>query len=319
MITAITILITLIIVLIFLNFYMKRLEDRFKLIADQSTKEHMEQAARALEGERELIELHVNDMKSELYRLFESIRSFEKERSEQFGNISESMKTIHRLYQMLTSAPQRGMLGEVIAEDILKHLGFLENVNYLKQEQKENRPDFTILLPENKRLYMDVKFPFDNYRRYVESEPKNEEFKNAFFRDVKNMIDKVSKYIDTDSVNFSIIYIPTDTVYNFILENTDIYEYAFQKKVLIVNSFSLYAILSIVHSAIRSFNIEKEMSRIIDDVNQFLIEWTKFIDGVTNLGERIHQLEKEFNTLITTRKQQLEKPVERIKSYTLNK
>ena len=55
-----------------------------------------------------------------------------------------------------------------MAEDVLCLAGFVEGVQYRKQkavEQGSGIPDFTFLLPQNSILYMDVKFPLDNYLR----------------------------------------------------------------------------------------------------------------------------------------------------------
>ena len=80
-----------------------------------------------------------------------------------------------------------------MAEDVLRLAGFMEGINYHKQRTLEggsNRPDFTFLLPRDLKLNMDVKFPFDNYLRYLEagSEMEKENCKSAFFRDVRERV-----------------------------------------------------------------------------------------------------------------------------------
>ena len=68
--------------------------------------------------------------------------------------------------------------------------GFVEGVQYRKQKavaQGTGIPDFTFLLPQDSILYMDVKFPLDNYVRYVnaESELDQARSRDDFLRDVR--------------------------------------------------------------------------------------------------------------------------------------
>ena len=60
-----------------------------------------------------------------------------------------------------------------MAEDVLRLSGFIEGVNYLKQKTLETaagRPDYTFPLPQGRKVNMDVKFPLDNYVRFLEAE-----------------------------------------------------------------------------------------------------------------------------------------------------
>ncbi len=53
----------------------------------------------------------------------------------------------------------------------------VEGVNYIKQKTLENapgRPDYTFLLPKSLKINMDVKFPLDNYMRYLDAESEHD-------------------------------------------------------------------------------------------------------------------------------------------------
>lgn len=113
------------------------------------------------------------------------------------------MKTTNMLREVLANTKARGQWGERMAEDILRTAGFIENMNYLKQRKIEgqgSRPDFTFLLPRGLKLNMDVKFPLDNYLKYIEAEAEVDcaKFCNDFLRDVKAQIKEVTtrKYIN---------------------------------------------------------------------------------------------------------------------------
>jgi len=74
-------------------------------------------------------------------------------------------------------------VGERMAEDVLRMAGLVRNINYLKQKTLTNnnlRPDFTFLLPNELKLNMDVKFPLNNYMKYIEAEAETD--KNMFLQ-----------------------------------------------------------------------------------------------------------------------------------------
>jgi DNA recombination protein RmuC len=72
----------------------------------------------------------------------------------------------------------------------------LEGVNYRKQASLAGagRPDYTFLLPNDLVLHMDVKFPLDNYVRYLEAEGAVERTarREQFLRDVRARVKELS-------------------------------------------------------------------------------------------------------------------------------
>ena len=68
---------------------------------------------------------------------------------------------------------KRGEWGERMAEDILRLVGLVEGINYIKQKTLEGssgRPDYTFFLPNSMKINMDVKFPLDNYQNYLDAQ-----------------------------------------------------------------------------------------------------------------------------------------------------
>ena len=129
-----------------------------------------------------------------------------------------------------------------MAEDILRLIGFVEGVNYLKQtaiDSRGTRPDFVFLLPQDLKMNMDVKFPLDNYLRHLDanSEADKSQYEREFLRDVKSKINEVSnrEYIDPQhgTVDYVLLFIPNESVYAFIHEkDPTLLDTALQKRVI---------------------------------------------------------------------------------------
>src|SRR4051812_8520924 len=137
-----------------------------------------------LDGTRALIDHQLASVATELQRVGALVHELETDRRQSFGVLASELRRQHeglrtltettqRLRDALASPQARGQWGERMAEDVLRLAGFLEGVNYVRQATltsangPRGRPDFTFLLPNNLVLHMDVKFPLDNYARYL--------------------------------------------------------------------------------------------------------------------------------------------------------
>jgi DNA recombination protein RmuC len=147
-------------------------------------------------------------MSAQLEQVSRFMSEVQAERAQQYGALANQLRmtgeqtamlaqTTATLREALANTRVRGQWGERMAEDILRLAGFIENVNYQKQETIEGgstRPDFTFFLPRNLKLNMDVKFPLDNYLKLLEapSDAERERLRAAFLRDIKNRIKEVT-------------------------------------------------------------------------------------------------------------------------------
>ena len=112
-----------------------------------------------------------------------------------------------------------------------------------------------------------------------------------------------------------IVFIPNEQVYSFINENdSSIMDEALKSKVILSSPVTLYAILAIIRQAIDNFNLEKTASEILILLAEFNKQWANFKDGMDKMGNRLDDAQKEFQRLVTTRTNQLERPLIKIES-----
>ena len=235
---------------------------------------------------------------------------------------NELIQITGNLREALASSKVRGQWGERMAEDVLKVAGFIENVNYLKQKTIEgqgNIPDYTFLLPRDLKLNMDVKFPFDNYMKFLEanSDADRESFCRNFLRDVKNRINEITTrdYINPEqnTVDYVHLFIPNEQIYTFINEqDRSILDEGLKNRVIVCSPITLFAVLAVIRQAVENFALEKTSNEILSLLGSFKKQWLKFRVGMDKLGKRIDDSQKEFNTLYNTRSNQLEKPLNKI-------
>ncbi len=305
----------------------------FLKLAGESLSRQTEMGEKDLEGKKKLIDETLLLIKSELDKLEGVVKDLEKDRENKFGEVVNQIKntaeqteklqqTANDLKSALAGTKARGQWGERMAEDVMNLLGLHEGFNYLRQKSADGSkdiPDFTFLLPHGQKVNMDVKFPLNNYLKYLEVEAAidKENHRKLFLKDVRNRIKEIDKrnYIDPDkgTVDYVIVFIPNEQVFSFVNEQDDtIMDEALKNKVILCGPMTLFAVLSVIRQAVVNFQMEKATGQMALLFNQFNKQWVAFVESFDRLGKKIEDTQKEFQALTTTRVNQLEKPLYKI-------
>jgi DNA recombination protein RmuC len=293
-----------------------------------------------LDKKKSLIDQQLHSMAAELEKVSKLVKDFEKDRDAKFGELSSHLKTANQqttdlihttngLREALSSTKVRGQWGERMAEDVLRLAGFIENVNYLKNKTIEgvgSRPDFTFILPKSLKLHMDVKFPLDNYMRFLEcrSEADRIKCRNDFLRDVKARMKEVTtrEYIDPDqnTVDYALLFIPNERIYAFIHEeDSAILDEGIRNKVVFCSPITLFAVLAVIRQAVDNFSLQQASNEILSLLGAFKKQWDEFVKRFDLLGKRMSDAMTEYDALSTTRRRQLEKPLTRIEDIRMQR
>jgi len=307
--------------------------DRLLQMSEQLVTSQSKLSEQNLEGKKALIEKSVKEVNDNLQKVERLINDLEKDRAKAYGELLTQLKntseqtgklsaTTDRLQAALGNTRIRGQWGERMADDILAGIGFVEGINFTKQQVDPSggsRPDYTFLLPNRLVLNMDVKFPWENYKKYIDadSEADREGFKAAFLKDARQRIKEVTTrdYINPEqnTVDYVLVLIPKEQVYRFINETDPaLLDYALQSKVVLCSPVTLYAVLALINQAVKNFKMERGLSEIIAQIKVFTAQWQKFLESMEKMGRRLQEAQKEYEALTTTRKNMLEKPLYKI-------
>jgi len=102
------------------------------------------------------------------------------------------------------------------------------------------------------------------------------------------------------------MYVPSEAVYYFIITETDILEFANQKKVFIVGPNTLYAYLKTILVGFQAIKIEKKTRQIYDNLKRLEKDVVVFISDYGTLGTHIRSASSKY--------EELSKRIERISS-----
>ncbi|RLB28435.1 MAG: DNA recombination protein RmuC [Deltaproteobacteria bacterium] len=307
--------------------------EEFLKLAKSRLESEREISLKELDGKKGLIDQQLQQMSSKLEDVSRVMKELERDRVKKFGELTSQlntatqqttalMQTTNQLREALASTKVRGQWGERMAEDVLQLAGFIENVNYLKEKTIEgagSRPDFTFLLPGNLKLNMDVKFPLNNYIKFLETdlEPEKVKFRNDFLRDVRARIKEVTsrEYINPEqsTVDYVLLFIPNEQVYSFIHEqDSSILDEGLKNRVIFCSPITLFAVLAVIRQSVDNFALGKTSNEILSLFGVFKKQWDEFLKKLELLGKRIEDTQKEYELLVTTRRRQLERPLNKI-------
>lgn len=318
----------------------KKYADEFMKLAEEKLKSQTVEGNKELEGKKGLIDQNleaIGKTLSEVQRRIEEVGKSSGEKITQVAVLiqkheevtSKLNSTTEHLRHALASSKKRGEWGERMAEDILRLIGMVEGINYIKQKTLEHasgRPDYTFLLPNKLKINMDVKFPLDNYQHYLDaqSEHDRKRFREELLKNTKLMIRQVTTrdYINTaeNTVDYVIIFIPNEQVYSFINESdATIMDEALRQKVILCSPFTLYAVLAVIRQAVENFNLERTASEILKLLAEFSKQWSAYKEKFKAMGEKLDAARKEYDAIDTTRTNMLERPLKKIEELRRQK
>lgn len=267
----------------------------------------------------------------ELRRLTELVSSTARDRAESHGMLSAQIRaageqtarlaeTTGALREALASSKARGQWGERMAEDVLRAAGFVEGVSYVRQRALPGGgiPDYTFLLPRGMTLHMDVKFPLDNYLRWLraEAEPEREAARVQFLRDVRTCIRGLAArgYADpATAVDSVLLFIPNEQLFAFVQEHDPaLLDKALGHKVVCCSPLTLFAVLAVVRQAAEQFRLERTSDEALQLLGRFSAQWDKFTGELDRLGRQLETARRTYDEITGPRRRQLERPLDRI-------
>jgi len=203
---------------------------------------------------------------------------------------------------------RQGSWGEIVLEKVLEASGLREGEEFLLQKGVDgNRPDATILLPENKCVYIDAKTSLASWDSYVNEEDaddKDEKLK-GFIESTKAHIVGLSKrdYCSIEgmhSPDYVLMFIPIESCYSLLFcEDNKLWELAWKNKIMPVSPSTLLASLKIInsfHGATRLNKNALEISRICSKmVSKFAEMLKEILQARKNLVSALTKLDGKDN------------------------
>ena len=124
-----------------------------------------------------------------------------------------------------------------------------------------------------------------------------------FERDVKNHIDAISKkYILTEegTIDYALMYIPSEAVYYEIANNPDLFEYAGGKRVLPVSPTTFYAYMRAILMSFEGQKIEAKAREILAALRAIQKDYSKVDDNLSVLQKHLNNAYNTMSSVVTS-------------------
>jgi DNA recombination protein RmuC len=219
------------------------------------------------------------------------------------GNLQQSQAQLSEEARNLTHAlkgdsKKQGDWGEFILERTLEASGLVKGQEFSMQETFDRqRPDAIIRLPEGRAIVVDAKVSLTAYERSISLEDEDQ-YKVALkehLQSVKKHIDELSEkdYSAIEQINtpdFVLLFIPVEPAFGAALrEDPNLYQYAFDRKIVLVTSTTLMATIKTVANLWKLEKQNKHAHEIARQAGNLYDKFSGFLTNMEDIGKALHK------------------------------
>ena len=316
----------------------KEMEDRFSTLASgvlqqnsesflklvsERFKTHELTATEDLEKRKTAIENLVKPLNEKLTVFDTRIKEIEKARNDAYGAIREQVRQLaegqaslgtetRKLVQALRAPKTRGRWGEMQLRQVFEMAGMAEHVDFeleksVGTDDGLRRPDAVVRIPGGKSIVIDAKTPLEAYLDALESDTPEQQQQHLarHAAQVRQHVKLLSSKAYQDQIpttpDFVVMFIPGETFVSAAVEaDTDLIEYAFERKVLIATPTTLMALVKAIaygwqqeKMAENAVEVQKVAKELYDRLNTF----GKHLDAI---GKGLNRSVDHYNKAVAS-------------------
>lgn len=207
------------------------------------------------------------------------------------GEMTEVGRGIRSLQEFLQSPKLRGNIGEQVLTDMIGQT-FPKNSFHLQYSFRSGVKVDAVLKTDAGLLCIDSKFPMENFNvmHKGETETDRNRAKREFMADVKKHVSDIAKkYIlpEEGTMDFALMYIPSEGVYYEIANMNDLMEYARRSRVYPVSPNTLYAHLQVLLLSFQGKDLEQKSKQVFQLLRAIQKDYGKMEENLGVLGRHI--------------------------------
>ncbi len=273
-----------------------------------------------------------------LQRYEETVGKVEKERTEAYGNLQglmESMRVSNeavrseaaKLGNSLRNAPKaRGRWGEQQLRNVLEMCGLSEHADFqtevsVEGEEGRLRPDVIIRVPGNRMLVIDAKVSLNAYQDAFNAAEEGARLSGltdhaaAMKAHVNTLGAKAYWNQFSESADYVIMFVPGEHFLSAALEHDpSLWDYAFEKKVLLATPTNLIAIARTVSAVWRQEKLADEAREIAELGKDLYARLSTMGGHVSRLGRNLDTAVGAYNAFVGSLESQVLTQAQRFES-----
>ena len=288
-------------------------------ILDQKSKSLEETSTKNIKTLLDPLNKDLKDFKEKVDKVYSDEARERHSLEGQVKRLVDSSAQVSQQAENLTNAlkgnvKQQGNWGEMILSSILENSGLTENREYFLQEfikdksgeiiKDENgnalQPDVTIHYPDERKVIVDSKVSLVAWERYMsETDPNaQKQALEAHIKSLKAHIDGLSKknypkY--AKALDHVILFVPIEPAFlEAVKEDTGLWKYAYDKKVLIVGPTNLLLVLKIVADIWQIEKQSKNAIEIAEKAGELYDKLLGFVESMEDVGAGLKKANQNY-------------------------
>lgn len=299
----------------------EQLQQRFKTEFENLANKILEEkSVKFTEQNRVNLDLVLNPLKEKIKDFEDKVEKTYKTESSERISLKEQIKNLLDLNKQLSSEANnlatalkgdnkmQGNWGEMVLEKILESSGLIKDQEYRTQVITTNiegdriKPDVMVFLPEQKHLIIDSKVSLVAYSQMISSTDDTERSKATalHIQSVKNHIKLLSEkgYQTAAGYNtpdFVLLFMPIEPAFSVVMQaDPEIYQFAWDKKIVIVSPTTLLATLRTVASIWKQERQVKNALLIAEEGGKMYDKLVLFIADMISIGKKMDGAKEDY-------------------------
>lgn len=238
------------------------------------------------------IHVHEAGQRASLRKEIETLRDLNQRINQEAINLTRALKG---------DSKAMGTWGELILERVLEQSGLRKGMEYEAQggfrdaDGKLLKPDVIVHLPEEKDVVVDSKVSLVAYERYARAE-KGSERKKALSEHISSVRAHIEGLSRKDysalkglrSLDFVLMFMPVEAAFVAAFrEDTNLYSYAFEKKIIVVTPSTLLATLKTIENIWRYERQNRNAQAIFHKASAIYDKLRLFVESMEKLGKQL--------------------------------
>lgn len=291
-----------------------QIKTEFKNIANEIVKEqskdfseHNQNILKPFKNQLESFEKTIQDqMKDSISKAagfkeqIEQLKNLNQQISQEANNLTNALKGDIKF---------QGNWGELILEKVLENSGLEKGLEYkiqvslINSDDDRIQPDAIVYLPEDKHIIIDSKVSLVAYEKYVNADNDIDRQINikAHLTSLKSHIRLLSdkKYQTAEGIStpdFILLFIPIEASFGVaVKEDIELFNYAWNKNVVIVSPSTLLATLKTVASLWKQEKQNKNVLKIAEESGKLYDKFVGFVCDLEKIERSLDKTVKEFS------------------------
>lgn len=223
-------------------------------------------------------------------------------------NLQMSKETLNLTKALKGDSKIQGNWGELVLERVLEKSGLEKGREYEIQKsfttEEGNRvqPDVIINLPDGKKMIVDSKVSLTAYEKYINEE--DDEQKSSFLKEHVNSLKRHVEQLGSknyqhlyqmESPDFVLLFIPIEPAFAIALnEDTQLYNKAFERNIVIVTPSTLLATLRTIDSMWTNQKQQENAYEIARQAGALYDKFDGFVTDLVKIGKKMDEAKTEY-------------------------